>query len=49
MFSGSEDGLIKVFDIRAPGTQQEYASRGPVTSVVLNPNQAELISGIFLS
>ena len=48
MFSGSEDGLIKVFDIRAPGSQQEYASRGPVTSVVLHPNQAELISGKFL-
>ena len=46
MFSGSEDGTIKVFDIRAPGAQQEYISRGPVTSVELHPNQEELISGL---
>lgn len=45
MYSGSEDCTIKVFDLRAPGAQHEYMSRGPVTSVELHPNQQELISG----
>lgn len=40
MFSGSEDGTVKLWDIRAPGPQREYESRGAVTSVVLHPNQA---------
>lgn len=45
MFSGSEDGTVKIWDLRAPGCQREYASRGAVNSVVLHPNQGELISG----
>lgn len=45
MFSGSEDGTVKIWDLRAPGVQREYASRGAVNSVVLHPNQGELISG----
>ena len=45
MFSGSEDGTVKIWDLRAPGFQREYASRGGVNSVVLHPNQGELISG----
>ena len=30
---------------RAGGYQREYESRGAVTTVVLHPNQTELISG----
>ena len=45
MYSGSEDGTVKIWDMRAPGFQREYASRGGVNTVVLHPNQGELISG----
>jgi WD40 repeat protein len=40
MYSGSEDGTVKIWDLRAPGFQREYESRGAVNSVVLHPNQA---------
>ncbi|KAL3691901.1 hypothetical protein R1sor_005552 [Riccia sorocarpa] len=45
MYSGSEDGTVKIWDLRAPGCQREYESRGAVNTVVLHPNQTELISG----
>mmetsp|Transcript_14953 Transcript_14953/g.22060 ORF Transcript_14953/g.22060 Transcript_14953/m.22060 type:complete len:310 (-) Transcript_14953:54-983(-) len=45
MFSGSEDGTVKIFDLRSPTYQRSFDSRGPVTSVALHPNQTELISG----
>eukprot|EP00850_Spirogloea_muscicola_P011620 SM000073S21396 [mRNA] locus=s73:18828:21843:+ [translate_table: standard] len=45
MYSGSEDGTVKIWDLRAPGYQREYESRAAVNTVVLHPNQSELISG----
>ena len=45
MFTGSEDGTIKIWDMRAPGCQREYESGSPLNTVMLHPNQAELISG----
>lgn len=41
----SEDGTVKIWDIRAPGCQREYVGRAAVNSVCLHPNQTELISG----
>jgi len=40
MYTGSEDGTVKLWDLRAQGFQREYESRGAVNSVVLHPNQA---------
>lgn len=42
--TGSEDGTIKVWDMRAPGPQRDYAQKGPVNDVIIHPNQGELIS-----
>ena len=42
MYTGSEDGTIKIWDLRAPGCQREYESGSPLNTVMLHPNQAEL-------
>lgn len=51
IYSGSEDGTVKVWDLRAPRPQRSYScaadkhhTKSPVNSVVLHPNQGELIS-----
>ena len=45
MYTSSEDGTVKIWDVRAPGCQREYESRAAVNTVALHPNQSELISG----
>lgn len=45
MYTGSEDGTVKIWDIRAPGYQRDYRSNSPITTVVLHPNQGEIICG----
>ena len=45
MYSGLEDGIVKFWDLRASGCQREYESRAIVNTIVLHPNQTELISG----
>jgi len=45
MYTGSEDGTVKIWDIRAPGYQRDYQSKSPINTVVLHPNQGEIISG----
>lgn len=45
MFSSSEDGSLKVWDLRAPGCQRNYECQAPMTTVSLHPDQAQLISG----
>jgi len=45
MYTGSEDNTIKIWDMRAQGCQRNFECTGPVNTVILHPNQAEIISG----
>lgn len=39
-----EDGMVKVWDVRAPNVQRNFKHNCPVNEVVIHPNQGELIS-----
>lgn len=45
MFTASEDGTVKIWDIRAPGYQRNYASKVPINTACLHPNQGEILCG----
>eukprot|EP00937_MAST-01D_sp_MAST-1D-sp2_P004918 g4918.t1 len=45
MYTGSEDGTIKIWDLRASGCQRNYDAGVAINDVALHPNQAELVSG----
>lgn len=44
MVTSSEDGTVKVWDVRSPSVQRNYKHNCPVNEVVIHPNQGELIS-----
>lgn len=44
MASSSEDGTVKVWDLRTGHVQRNYKHECPVNDVVIHPNQGELIS-----
>jgi len=45
MYTASEDGLVKIWDMRAKGAQKEYNAHSAVNTVTLHPNQREIIIG----
>jgi G protein beta subunit-like protein len=54
LYSGSEDGSLKIWDLRAsgvarefsaPNCQREYENRSAINTVALHPNQGELLTG----
>jgi target of rapamycin complex subunit LST8 len=42
--TSSEDGTVKIWDLRSPDVQRDYNHGCPVTDVVIHPNQGEVIS-----
>ena len=45
MVTSSEDGTVKIWDVRSGGVQRNYShGKTAVTDVVIHPNQGELIS-----
>ncbi|CEQ38614.1 SPOSA6832_00060 [Sporobolomyces salmonicolor] len=44
LVSGSEDGTVKIWDVRTATPQRNYAHLAPVNDLALHSNQGELIS-----
>ncbi|ORY59903.1 WD40-repeat-containing domain protein [Leucosporidium creatinivorum] len=44
LVSGSEDGTVKIWDVRTATPQRNYAHQAPVNDLALHSNQGELIS-----
>ena len=42
--TSSDDGTVKIWDLRSPGVQRDYNHGYPVNDVVIHPNQGEVIS-----
>jgi G protein beta subunit-like protein len=45
LFSGSEDGTVKIFDLRSPTFSFSFDCKAPVNSVAHHPTRNEIISG----
>lgn len=45
LYSGSEDGTIKVWDLRNPHYSRSFDSKSPVNSVTLRTDRDEFVSG----
>ena len=44
IYTGSEDGSIKIHDLNTQGVSKMFSSKDPVNQVVLHPNEVELLS-----
>jgi G protein beta subunit-like protein len=45
LYSASEDGTLKVWDIRSPTCQYSYDCGAAINTAVLHPNQMEIVTG----
>ena len=45
LFTGSEDGTIRIWDLSSQTCKRIFDAQAAVNAAVLNPNQAEIISG----
>ena len=45
LYSGSEDGTVKLWDLRSRSYSRSFDVKGPVTSVALRTNRDQIISG----
>lgn len=45
LYSASEDGTIKIWDLRAPSCQISNDSRSALNTIQLHPNETEIITG----
>lgn len=45
LYSGSEDGTVKIFDLRGPHCSRSFDCKSPVNSVAHHPTRNEIISG----
>jgi target of rapamycin complex subunit LST8 len=44
MATSSEDGTVKIWDLRSPHVQRDFAHGAPVSDIVVHPNQGDVIS-----
>jgi WD40 repeat protein len=45
LYAGSEDGTVRVHDLRLSGSQMVYKNDCEINTVVLSPTEGELIAG----
>jgi len=45
LYSGSEDGTVKIFDLRSPSFSRSFDCKAPVNCVAHHPTRNEIVSG----
>jgi G protein beta subunit-like protein len=43
LYSGGDEGSVRLWDMRAPGTAKEYEANDPVAAMCIHPNQKDLV------
>jgi WD40 repeat protein len=43
IYTGSEDGSVKICDLRANGYQRSYYNKEAINTVVIHPNEVDYI------